>query len=144
MRNRILTSICAIWIISLTGCNTRPTENDLGKLNGYWEIKKVVLPDGSVREFKVNPIIDHLILKDLNGIRTKVRPMPNGKFETASDGEDFLIEMAKDTIWLRYRSNFGTWREGLLQVSDQGFSVIDTTGTIYDYRKFVPLSTMPQ
>ena len=40
-------------LVLLMSCKQTITESDLNNLNGYWEIEKVVLPDGDKKEYKV-------------------------------------------------------------------------------------------
>ncbi len=140
---RSLTSLCIIGVLGLMGCRSHPGENDADQLNGYWEIQMVTLPDGNIREFKVNPIIDHWVVENGHGVRTKVRAQTDGRFETATDGEDFKVATIHDTLWILYKNAFGEWRERLVNVSENAFSVVDTAGTIYDYRKFISEKSTP-
>ena len=60
--------------ILLYSCKQNVTEQDINKINGYWEIKKVVLKDGEKKDYKVNETIDYFQLKDSKGFRQKVMP----------------------------------------------------------------------
>ena len=42
----------------LVSCKQSITEADLQNLNGYWEIEKVMLPDGEKKEYKINETVD--------------------------------------------------------------------------------------
>jgi len=45
-------------------CSDTITKEDLKHINGYWEITKVLFPDGEKKEYKVSPSIDFFELKD--------------------------------------------------------------------------------
>ena len=41
---------------ALVSCKQSIAEADLQNLNGYWEIEKVMLPDGEKKEYKINEV----------------------------------------------------------------------------------------
>ena len=86
--SRILLIGCIfLWV----GCTRTVSKEDLKRLNGYWEIEKVSLPDGTVKEYKVNPTIDYVQIDGLKGFRKKVHPKLDGTYDASNDAELFVI-----------------------------------------------------
>ena len=131
------------WIIFgssfFMGCTERLTKDDLTRLNGYWEIEKVVFPDGNSKEYRVNTTIDYLEVKGMQGIRKKVQPKFGGKYETSDDAEAFEISGENGNFVLRYTTELSTWSETLLALEKDAFSVRNEEGTRYDYKRFEPI-----
>ena len=62
-------------ILMVIGCKKNTVAKaDLHYLNGYWEIDEVVFPDGSIKEYGMNPSIDFIQLKENEGYRKKMQP----------------------------------------------------------------------
>jgi len=127
------------------GCSTKIDEQDIKQLNGYWEIEKVTFADGVTKEFNVNPAIDYIELKGLEGFRKKVYPKFDGTFETTDDAEYFIIAKVDDKIEIRYKPSITldtrmfSRAETLIQLSDSQFSVINSDTITYTYKRFQPI-----
>lgn len=133
-------------VFFLVACQSTPdkiSEKELTKLNGYWEIEKVTLPDGSIKQYNVNTSIDYIQLDGFKGFRKKMQPKLNGTYQTSDDAENFELQKEKEHFVFYYRNNLSEWSEKLLKVSAQHFSVENGEGIRYDYKKFEPIS-IPQ
>ena len=106
------------------------------KIQGYWEIKAVEMPNGKKREFKINPIVDHIEIKGDSGIRTKVSPNLDGTFTTNGDSENFVLKMENDSLRMRYKTPFDEWQETVLETGDSILTVKNRDNKIYTYSKF--------
>ena len=79
----------------LVSCENVP-KVETQKLNGYWEIEKVILADGSEKDYKINMTYDFFkIDKNYKGFRKKVSPQLDGKF-LADDSSEALEVIDKD------------------------------------------------
>jgi len=124
----------------LLGCTENVTEKNLPKLNGYWEIAKVVFPDGNTKDYSVNPLVDYVQLEGYQGFRKKVKPKFDGTYDTSNDAEPFRIVETKGRFYMVYENTLDKWSEELLNLDDHSFSVVNEDGIRYDYRKFEPIS----
>lgn len=127
-------------ICMLAGCAKNVTKEELPKLNGYWEIEKVVFPDGNAKEYSVNPMVDYVQLQGDKGYRKKVQPKFDGTYDTSNDAEPFQIVEIEERFYMLYKNNMSTWREQLLAVEDDFFSVVNEAGLQYHYKRFEPIS----
>ncbi|SMC84501.1 hypothetical protein [Cellulophaga tyrosinoxydans] len=133
-------SILVIFTIILTACNSKVTEEQLSFLNGYWEIEKVILPDGQKKEYKVNETIDFIEVKDLKGFRKKVNPTFEGTYITSDDAELFTIIQRDDEFLMQYKTDISEWTETLKTVTKDNFSVTGEDNFTYFYKRYVPIN----
>ncbi len=119
-------------------CNKVSKEN-AQKLNGYWEIEKVVLEDGSEKEYKINTNYDFFqINADYKGFRKKVSPQFNGKFLTDDSSEAVEVVEKDGKIFLKYKTDYASWQEELKSVSDEKMLIVNQQNIEYHYKKAKP------
>ena len=133
-----LLSLAMIFIFF--GCSTSVAEEDLKQLNGYWEITEVTFPDGNTKDFKVNPTVDYIELEGLAGFRKKMQPKFDGSFTTSNDAEPFTIERKENIFEFHYKNDMSEWREQIIDVSNNTFSVVNETNVTYTYKRFEPIN----
>ena len=118
---------CTLLLIS---CGSKINQEQLHLLNGYWEIT-------------VNTTVDYISLDSLKGYKKKMSPKFNGTFETSNDAEPILIRVSNDSIFMNYSTEFNTWEEVLLSLSEKSFSVKNDQGITYTYERFEPININP-
>ncbi|WP_276166217.1 hypothetical protein [Zobellia alginiliquefaciens] len=122
------------------GCSSGISKEDLSKLGGYWEITKVTLPDGNVKEYNVNTSVDYISIDGEEGFRKKMQPRLNGTYETSDDAEAFVITQKEQSFSIDYKTELSEWSEQLIELDDTSFSVKNAEGIRYDYKRFEPIS----
>lgn len=127
--------IIVLLTIVLSGCQQNITTEDLSKLNGYWEITEVTMPDGSSKTYKINQTVDYISYESNDGIRKKVAPQFDGTYLVTDHQENFTIVEENDVFYMEYKTEYGTWREKLIQLCDETFTVENDQKTIYEYKK---------
>ena len=115
-------------------------EGDLPKLNGYWEIQEVLMPDGTKKEYKINPTIDHFELKGTEGKRTKVMPQFDGTYRTNDLSEKITIEQAEGKTYIKYITENAKWKEELIKLTEEELTLKNEQGIEYHYIKPEPFS----
>ncbi|OYQ36118.1 hypothetical protein CHU92_10030 [Flavobacterium cyanobacteriorum] len=125
-----------LLILSCTGVS----EGDIKKINGYWEIETAVMPDGSEKEYKVNPTIDYFELKGRQGFRKKVMPQMDGTYLTGDNYEKISISTAEGKTYLNYTTDYAKWKEEIVELNDEELVLKNTYGMEYHYKKPVPFS----
>ena len=128
-----------VALIGLAGCQNKVSKLDLPHLNGYWEIERVTFPDGSKKEYAVSTSIDYIEVKNFKGFRKKVRPNFNGTYVTSNDAEMFTISENEGIFSLNYKTDLSEWREKIVGLSENGFTVINEENIKYHYKKFEPI-----
>lgn len=124
----------------LSSCNQTFSEADLKLLNGYWEIEKVVLPDGSKKEYKVNETLDYFKIVGTKGFRQKVMPQIDGTYLTNQVQEEISIVLKEGVATLQYTTEFADWNEEIRVLTQEQLVVKNQQDLEYHYKRPVPFS----
>jgi hypothetical protein len=127
--------IAALLLIA-TACKESVKEQDLNLLNGYWEIEKVVFPDGQTREYTVNSTVDYIEYADMKGFRKKVQPKLDGTFNASDDAVLFEISTEKTTFRMHYKNDLSQWEEEIVAVGGDRMIIKTSEGVEYHYKRF--------
>lgn len=140
MKNKILFIGTLVIGFLLTGCSSPSTQDTIEHLNGYWSIHKVKKQDGKTRQYKVNPMIDYIEIDSTGyGYRIKVEPKIDGSYRTTGDVEHFNIDKENDSIHFHYKTEMDNWTETLLSIKKDRFTVKNSRGITYTYKRFESL-----
>jgi hypothetical protein len=137
MKNSLNLFLFSLLIIS---CKPSVAEADLAKINGYWEIQKVELPDGEKKEYKVNETIDFFSVKDQKGFRQKVMPQLNGTYLTNDIKEIVKVTNQEGTFFINYATKYGKWKEEIIEIQDSILIMKNKDNLEYHYKRHVPFS----
>ncbi|SEA76172.1 hypothetical protein SAMN05443667_108119 [Flavobacterium gillisiae] len=132
-----------ILVLSLffVGCQQKIEPTDISKLNGYWEIEKVVFDDGEDKDYKMNESYDYFeITKNNNGIRKKVMPQLDGSFLVNDAYENVVVRFKEGKAFLDYSTPYAKWSEELIAVSDKELVVRNEEKKEYHYKKAGPIN----
>lgn len=130
-----------LLVVLLQACQSKADVTDIqAHINGYWEIEKAQLPDGTEKDYSINATIDYFELKeDQTGVRYKVVPQFNGEFLTNDRPEAFVIKEKEGVIWLEYKTEFSTWEEQVLSISEDKMVMENETKIKYYYKRAHPI-----
>lgn len=109
-------------------------------MNGYWEIEKAELPDGSKKEYKVNTTIDFFEIKGKTGFRKKVMPQLDGKYLMNNLSENITVSNNEGAIILNYSTPYAKWKEEIISLSDEKLVIKNDQDIEYHYKKPKPFS----
>ena len=132
--------ILGLLFLTFLSCQTDVKVEDLGQLNGFWEIEKVQMPDGSTKEFKINESLDFIKYDNMNGSRNKVIPQLDGGLLSNNLFENFTITEKDNTFWLNYKTEHTSWTEELINLSNNKLVVKNSNDLIYFYTKRTDLN----
>lgn len=122
-----------------TACADKISSSELHHLNGYWEIQKVVLPNGDTKEYDLNTTIDFIILEGKEGYRKKVQPRLDGTFITSDDAVSFRLINVNSTFKLLYSNDLSEWEEQIIDISDKILTVVSEENIRYYYIRYQPI-----
>jgi hypothetical protein len=131
-----------MWLICflLLACSNNP-ENHLDHINGYWEIKEVVFPNGSHKLYKYTDNIDYIKIEDnLKGFRKKLKPGINNTYFTSKDAEAITVKFENDRLQLFYSTPFSKWKETVLNASETELKLVNENNTVYLYKRYSPIN----
>ena len=123
-----------------TSCSQTITNEDLKKINGYWEIEKVVLVDGSKKEYVVNEAIDYFEIKANKGFRKKVVPQLDGTYLINNQFENIEIIEDKESFYILYNTKYTKFREQIIELRDSVLVLKTKQNVFYHYKKSIPFS----
>jgi len=125
----------------IISCNTKK-EINISALNGYWEIEKVIAPNGEEKPYKFNAFIDFIKLETNNsGYRAKLKPNFRGTFEGNYVKQFFKISNEKnDSYSIQYNVNNIKWSETLIEVTKTRLITKSEEGITYLYTPFKPIT----
>jgi hypothetical protein len=143
MKNTITLFLSLLLLVS---CSQSITDKDIAKLNGYWEIKKVVLKDGEKKDYKINETIDYFQLrqaqsdKKWNGFRQKVMPQLDGTYKTNNLKEEISISNENGSFFVNYSTSYGKWKEEIIEIQDSVLVLKNKDDLEYNYKRYQPFS----
>jgi hypothetical protein len=91
----------------------------------------------------MNTTVDFIKVDGLKGYRKKMKPRFDGNYETSDDAEYFVITDEKDTYVLSYKNDLSAWKETLMAISEDNFSIQNEDGILYHYKRFEPIKINP-
>ena len=121
-------------------CIPKVSDTDIVKINGYWEIQKVELPQGGKKEYKVNETIDFFALKENKGYRQKVMPLLDGTYLTNEIKEIISLSTVDGNYYINYSTNYGKWKEEILEIKDSVLVLKNQENLEYHYKRQIPFS----
>ncbi len=130
--------LLSVVLIS-SSCSQKITPDDVKYLNGYWEIEQVVFADGNHKDYKVNEIIDLYEIKNDTGSRQKVKPQFDGTF-VKGPSEKIRIEHLNEQVFIHYNTEFSDWKEHIIELDENSFTVENEKKIQYKYKRHVPFS----
>lgn len=135
------------WILFVSlffvGCQQNIKPSDITKLNGYWEIEKVVFEKGKDKEYGMNENFDYFKMeKNNNGIRKKVTPQMDGTFLVNDTYENVTVRFKEDKAYLDYSTPYMKWSEEVIALSEKELVLLNAEKTEYHYKKTEPINLL--
>ena len=132
----LISLLCGLMLI---GCN-KNRESEIINLSGYWEIEKVIFPNGETKIYKYNDAIDYISINDsLKGFRKKLKPNFDGSFSKSNDEEGITLKIENDSLNLYYKTPYTNWKETVLEVSATDLKILNSNEIVYLYKRYEPL-----
>jgi hypothetical protein len=131
-----------LFVLILSSCHQKIVQEDLSKLNGYWEIEKVVLPDGTEKAYAINESFDYFQIQSNKGFRKKVKPQLNGRFLVDNQSEKVEISIEKEQVLLSYSTPYAKWKETLVALADEKLVLVNKAKITYHYKKATPIQIL--
>ncbi len=124
-------------------CQQKIKPEDIIKINGYWEIEKVVFDQGKDKEYGINESYDYFqIDKNNKGFRKKVMPQLDGTFIVNDSQEDVKVRFQEDKVFFDYVTPYAKWSEELITISDKELVFKNAEKKEYHYKKAEPLNIL--
>lgn len=132
--------VISAFLLVFVSCRQSISEEDLSKINGYWEIVKVEMPGGETKDYKVNSTIDYFEIANKKGFRQKVMPQLNGTYLTNNLKESIQISNNDGDFYLNYSTNYAQWKEEIIELKDSVLVLKNKQNLEYHYKRQIPFS----
>lgn len=139
MKNTFMILVLSLLLLS---CKQEIKPADIAKLNGYWEIEKVVFDKGEEKDYGMNESFDFFEVKNNKGIRKKVMPQFDGTFLTSDSFENVAVRFKNEKVFLDYKTDYAKWSEELISISDKELVVKNQQNKEYHYKKAAPINLL--
>ena len=139
MKNTFMILVLSLLFVS---CKQEIKPADIAKLNGYWEIEKVVFDEGEEKAYGMNENFDYFQIKGNKGTRTKVMAQLDGTFLTTDTFENVSVRFTENGAFLDYKTDYAKWSEELISISDEQFVVKNDQNKEYHYKKTGPVNLL--
>ena len=137
MKNTITILICSFLFF---GCQQKIKPSDIAKINGYWEIEKVVSNEDKDKKYSYNETFDYFEIKNNKGFRKKVMPQLDGSFLVNDAYENVEVTYKDEKVYLNYTTSFSKWTEELKAISTDEMIVVNSEKKEYHYKKTAPIN----
>ena len=117
-------------------CTQTITNQDISKINGYWEIEKVLLKDGEKKDYKINETVDYFQISNNKGFRKKVMPQLDGTYRTNDVVEEVSISSKDGNFYVNYSTSYGKWQEEIIEIKDSTLVLKNKEEQEYYYKKY--------
>lgn len=133
MKNTFCILFLSLLFIS---CQQTITPEDISKINGYWEIQKVVFDQGEDKDYAINESYDYFeISSNRKGFRKKVMPQLDGTFIVNGTYENVRARFKEGKVFMEYSTPYAKWTEELVAISDKELVLINADKKEYHYKK---------
>ena len=134
--------VVLLFIFVFSACHQKITKNDIPKLNGYWEIEKVILSDGTKKDYTYNESFDFFKVTDNKGFRKKVMPQLDGRFLVNDQFEKIEITFENEIAYINYSTPYAKWKEEIESLSSDKLVIINASKAKYYYKKTAPVNIL--
>lgn len=131
------------FLFFFISCQQKVKSEDIVKINGYWEIEKVVFDQGKNKEYGVNESYDYFkINRNNKGFRKKVMPQLDGTFIVNDTYENVQVRFENDKVWFDYSTPYSKWTEELIVISEKELIFENSEKKEYYYKKAEPINIL--
>lgn len=140
MKNLIKVILFSVLLVS---CKQQIQSTDIPKINGYWEIEKVVFDKGEDKEYAANQNYDYFqIDKNNRGIRKKVSPQLDGTFLVDDTFEKVSVRFQNDKAYLDYATPYMKYTEEIIALTADELVVLNAQKKEYHYKKATAINIL--
>lgn len=125
-----------------SSCQKKVSAADLTKINGYWEIEKVVFDDGNEKQYTINEAYDFFEVQNNQGIRKKVMPQLDGTFLVNDTYETLAITNRDGSYFINCSTDFAKWTEEIVTLNDKELVLRNPSKKEYHYKRAAAINIM--
>lgn len=138
-------NLITIVLLSMlfTSCKQQIKPADIAKINGYWEIEKVVFDEGEDKEYGANQNYDYFQIESNNkGIRKKVAPQLNGTFLVNDTYENVSVRFQDEKVYLDYSTPYMKYSEEVIELTADELVITNAQNKEFHYKKATAINIL--
>jgi hypothetical protein len=140
MKNVVSIVLLSILLVS---CEQQIQPSDVVKINGYWEIEKVVFDEDEDKEYGANQNYDYFqIGKNNQGIRKKVAPQLNGTFLVNDTYENVSVRFQDGKTYLDYSTPYMQYSEEVIELTADELVITNAQKKEFHYKKATAINIL--
>ncbi|MGB3590551.1 MAG: hypothetical protein WBA16_02610 [Nonlabens sp.] len=124
-----------LFSLLLVGCAQDP-DQVLANLEGYWSIEKVVLEDGTDREYPFTSSLDHFTLTNNSGTKNRVVPRYDNVMVSTETPIPFKIKQSDSATLLVFEEGAAQYTQTLVKCSEEQLILEHENGMKYYYKPY--------
>jgi hypothetical protein len=133
MKNVVNIILLSILLVS---CKQPIQSSEITKINGYWEIEKVVFDEGEDKVYGANQNYDYFqIGKNNQGIRKKVAPQLDGTFLVNDTYENVSVRFQDGKAYLDYSTPYMKYSEEIIVLTADELVITNAQNKEFHYKK---------
>jgi hypothetical protein len=129
-------------VFFFVACQQKIRPEDISKINGYWEVEKVVFDSIKDKEYGMNQVYDYFKIENNTGIRKKVMPQLDGTFIVNDAFENVSVRFADDKVFLDYATPYMKWSEEVIALSAEELVLLNREKMEYHYKKATAINVL--
>ncbi len=129
-------------VFLFVACQQKIKPEDVSKINGYWEVKKVVFDSEKDKKYGMNEVFDYFEIKNNKGIRKKVMPQLDGTFLVNDAFENVTVRFADEKVFLDYATPYMKWSEEVIALSAEELVLLNKDKMEYHYKKATAINVI--
>lgn len=126
------------WLV--VSCTSSVSESSLSNLNGYWEVEKVVFPNGTEKVLPPGETHDYYEFHDLKGFRKKVTPLVTGNYLVNDLKDPFVVTKKEGVYYLNFTTFLSKWSEQVKSIDANELQLESEEHYVYYYKRPQPFS----
>lgn len=132
-----------LFSVLFTSCKQQIKPADIAKINGYWEIEKVVFDEGEDKEYGANQNYDYFQIESNNkGIRKKVAPQLNGTFLVNDTYENVSVRFQDEKVYLDYSTPYMKYSEEVIELTADELVITNAQNKEFHYKKATAINIL--
>jgi hypothetical protein len=125
----------SLLALLLSACGSSVSESSLKNLNGYWEVEKVIFPDGSEKILPPSETHDYYEYKNQKGFRKKVTPLVTGNYLVNDLKDGFVVVQKEGVFCMNYTTFLSKWSEQIKSINSDQLVLESEEHYLYYYKR---------
>lgn len=129
--------VLLIVTLILYSCGNSTTDQ-IKQLEGYWNIEKVILPDGSEKDFPFSNHMDYFVIEGGSGVKNRVSPKYDGSMVEYGSPVAFKWEENDGVLILQFKEGDQSYKQTVSKCTTDQLVLLHENGTEYYYEAYTP------